>query len=241
MYIATGSTSSGALPARPIWENDPMAERWTRERRVEHTRTLLLDAAEELFARKGFSGAALEDIADTAGYTRGAIYAHFGGKEELFLALIERHRQRFLDGFADVISSAHSLEEVDVGELADRWRDLMSKDGTDQAALGHEFTLFLLRSPEARERVAAQRRETVRWLSDYLTEGVARLGGRLRVPAPTMARVLLATNEGITLASHLDGEDLYGAWLAMIISSIEPATDSPEKRKPAPAGDTNSA
>ncbi|MGO8772493.1 MAG: TetR/AcrR family transcriptional regulator [Mycobacterium sp.] len=204
-----------------------MAQRWTRERRLEHTRTLLLDAAEELFARKGFSGAALEDIAAAAGYTRGAIYAHFGGKEELFLAVIERHRQRFLDGFADVISSSRRLDEIDLDELANRWRDLMSKGGADEAALGHEFTLFLLRSPEARERLAAQRLETVRWLTDYLTEGVARLGGALRIPATTMARVLLATNEGITLASHLDGEDLYRAWLELIISSIEPATNPP--------------
>ena len=203
-----------------------MAQRWTRERRLEHTRTLLLDAAEELFARKGFSGAALEDIADAAGYTRGAIYAHFGSKEELFLAVIERNRQRFLDGFADVISSSHRLDELDLDELANRWRDLMSKTGADQAALGHEFTLFLLRSPEARKRVAAQRLETVRWLSDYLIEGVARLGGVLRLPATTMARVLLATNEGITLASQIDGEDLYRAWLEMIISAIEPAKDS---------------
>ena len=60
-----------------------MAQRWTRERRPEHTRTMLLDAAEELFARKGFSATALEEIAEAAGYTRGAIYAHFGGKEEL--------------------------------------------------------------------------------------------------------------------------------------------------------------
>lgn len=56
-----------------------------------------------------------------------------------------------------------------------------------------------------------------------------------------MARVLLATNEGITLASHLDGEDLYGVWLAMIISSIEPATDSREKRNPATADGANIA
>ncbi len=199
-----------------------MAQRWTRERRLEHTRTLLLDAAEELFARKGFSGASLEDIADAAGYTRGAIYAHFGGKEELFLAVIERQRQRFLDGFADVISSSHRLDELDLDELAKRWRELMSQ-GADQAALGHEFTLFLLRNPGARERLAALRLETVRWLSEYITEGVARLGGALRIPATTMARVLLATNEGITLASHLDEEDLYRAWLEMIISSIEPA------------------
>ncbi len=206
-----------------------MAQRWTRERRLEHTRTLLLDAAEELFARKGFSGAALEDIADAAGDTRGAIYAHFGSKEELFLADIERQRQRFLDGFADVISSSHRLDEINIDELANRWRDLMNNTGADQAALGHEFTLFLLRNPEARERLAAQRLETVRWLTEYLTEGVARLGGALRIPAPTMARVLLATNEGITLASQLDGEDLYRAWLEMIISSIEPAKNSTER------------
>ena len=211
-----------------IWEDDSMAQRWTRERRVEHTRSLLLDAAEELFARKGFSGAALEDIADTAGYTRGAIYAHFGGKEELFLSVIERHRQRFLDGFADLISSFHRLDELDLDELANRWRDLMNNAGADQAALGHELTLFLLRSPEARERLTAQRLETVHWLSDYLTEGVARIGGALRIPAATMARVLLATNEGITLASQIDGEDLYRAWLEMIISSIEPAPGADE-------------
>ena len=203
-----------------------MAQRWTRERRLEHTRTLLLDAAQEIFARKGFTAAALEDIADAAGYTRGAIYAHFGTKEELFLAVIERHRQRFLDGFADVISSFHRLDELDLDELANRWRDLMNRAGADQAALGHELTLFLLRYPEARERLATQRLETVRWLSDYLIEGVARIGGALRIPAPTMARVLLATNEGITLASQIDGEDLYRAWLEMIISSIEPAKES---------------
>jgi AcrR family transcriptional regulator len=218
------------LPSGSIWENGPVAQRWTRERRLEHTRTLLLDAAEELFARKGFSGAALEDIADAAGYTRGAIYAHFGSKEELFLAVIERQRQRFLDGFADVIFSSHRLDELNIDELANRWRDLMSKTGADQAALGHEFTLFLLRNPEARERLAAQRLETVRWLSEYLTEGVARLGGALRIPAPTMARVLLATNEGITLASQLDEEDLYRAWLEMIISSIKPAKGSTDQR-----------
>ncbi|SPM32345.1 TetR family transcriptional regulator [Mycobacterium rhizamassiliense] len=206
-----------------------MAQRWTRERRLEHTRKLLLDAAEELFARRGFSGAALEDIADAAGYTRGAIYAHFGSKEELFLAVIERQRQRFLDGFADVLSSSHRLDEINIDELANRWRDLMSKTGADHAALGHEFTLFLLRSPEARKRLTAQRRETVHWLSEYITEGVARLGGALRIPATTMAQVLLATNEGISLASQLDGEDLYRAWLEMIISSIEPGKDSTQQ------------
>ena len=54
-----------------------VAERWTQERRREHTRNLLLDAAKEAFSRKGFEGASLEEIAEAAGYTRGAIYKHF--------------------------------------------------------------------------------------------------------------------------------------------------------------------
>ena len=209
---------------RRVWENRPVPERWTRERRVEHTRNLLLDAAEKLFAERGLGGASLEDIADAAGYTRGAIYAHFGSKEELFLAVIERHRQRFLDGFADVISSFQQLGDLDLDELSLRWRELMSGDAEQAAALGHEFTLFLVRHPEARERVAAQRLETVRWLADYITEGSKRLGGTLTIPATTLARVILATNEGVTLHSHVDGEDLYRPFMELVISSIRPSS-----------------
>ena len=66
----------------PRWKNSSVAERWTKERRIEHTRQILLDAAEEVFARKGLTGAALEEIADAAGFTRGAIYSQFGAKEK---------------------------------------------------------------------------------------------------------------------------------------------------------------
>ena len=71
-----------------------MVERWTRERRLEHTRSLLLDAAEEVFAEKGFMAASLDDIAHAAGYTKGAIYKHFAAKEDLFLAVLARHEER---------------------------------------------------------------------------------------------------------------------------------------------------
>ena len=209
---------------RFAWENQRVPERWTRERRVEHTRNLLLDAAEKTFAEQGLGGAALDDIADAAGYTRGAIYAHFGSKEELFLAAVECQRQRFLDGFADVISSFHQLSDLNLDELSLRWRELMSGDAEQAAALGYELTLYLVRHPEARERVAAQREETVRWLADYIADGARRIGGALTVPAETLARVILATNEGITLNSHVDGEDLYRPFMELVISSITPTS-----------------
>ena len=197
-----------------------MAERWTRERRAEHIRSVLLDAAEEVFARKGLSGAALEDIADAAGFTRGAIYSQFGAKEKLFLAVVERQRQRFLDGFAEVMESFHQLSDVNINELSDRWRELSS--GTDRAALGYELSLLLLRNPEARERVAAQRLETIRTLGEFIAKNVARIGGTLSIPAETLARVVLAANDGITIDSHIDGEDLYRPYLQLVMSSVVP-------------------
>ncbi|MDF3335971.1 TetR/AcrR family transcriptional regulator [Mycolicibacterium septicum] len=197
-----------------------MAERWTKQRRLEHTRNVLLDAAEEVFARKGFDGAALEDIAEVGGYTRGAIYSHFGSKAELFLAVIERQRQQFLDGFADVIATFHRLEDLDADELGDRWRDLVAAEGPDRAVLGSEYTLFLLRNPEARERVAAQREETVRALADYVSKGAARLGGHLSIPALDLARVILAANDGVTLNSLLDGQAVYRPFLRMVMANI---------------------
>lgn len=195
-----------------------MAERWTKERRTEHTRQVLLDAAEEVFARKGLTGAALEEIADVAGFTRGAIYSQFGAKEKLFLAVVDRQRQRFLDGFAEVMMSFHRLDDVDIDELAERWRQLSS--GTDRAALGYELTLFLLRNPDAKERVTTQRRETIRALGEFISKNVARIGGTLTIDADTLARIVLAANDGITLDSHLDGEDLYRPYLQLVMSSV---------------------
>jgi len=197
-----------------------MAERWTMQRRLEHTRNLLLDAAEQVFARRGFDGAALEDIADAAGYTRGAIYSHFGSKAELFLAVVERQRQQFLDGFADVIETFHRLDDLDTDELAERWHQLITTAGPDRALLGYEFTLFLLRNPDARERVAAQREETARALADYISKGAARLGGTLSMPALELARVVLAANDGVTLNSLLDDQAVFRPFLRMVVTQI---------------------
>src|ERR1700689_858421 len=57
--------------------------------RSEATRARLIRAAEKIFARDGFEAAKLEEIASEAGHTRGAFYANFESKEDLFFALLE--------------------------------------------------------------------------------------------------------------------------------------------------------
>ncbi|WKG03825.1 TetR/AcrR family transcriptional regulator [Mycolicibacterium sp. HK-90] len=198
-----------------------MAERWTRERRLEHTRAVLLDAAEEVFAEKGFAPATLDDIARAAGYTKGAIYKHFATKEDLFLAVSDRYWRRYFDNFSEVMSSASQIGEAELDEIAKRWRQLSRDRGAEHAALGHEFTLYLLRNPDARERVAAKRAEVVEALGKFIAAGMERWGATLRIPAPTFAQVLIATSDSVVLGSELDDVDLYRPIVDMYVSAIK--------------------
>ena len=198
-----------------------MVERWTRERRLEHTRSLLLDAAEEVFAEKGFTPATLDDIAHTAGYTKGAIYKHFATKEDLFLAVSDRYWRRYFDNFAEVMSMSRQIGARELDEIGERWRQLSRDRGAEHAALGHEFTLYLLCNPEARERVAVKRAEVVEALGKFIIEGIDRLGGTLTMPALTFAQVLIATSDAVVLGSELDDVDLYRPIIEMYMSAIK--------------------
>jgi AcrR family transcriptional regulator len=213
-----------------LWQTFTMAERWTRERRLEHTRSLLLDAAEDVFAEKGFTTATLDDIAHTAGYTKGAIYKHFATKEELFLEVSDRYWRRYFDNFAEAMSTADQVGARELDEIAQRWRQLSIDRGAEHAALGHEFTLYLLRNPEARQRVAAKRSEVVDKLAEFIVAGIDRLGGTLLIPATTLAQVLVATSDSVVLGSQLDDVDLFRPIVEMYVSAIK----LPEQPREAP-------
>jgi AcrR family transcriptional regulator len=198
-----------------------MVERWTRERRLEHTRSVLLDAAEEVFAEKGFTAATLDDIAHAAGYTKGAIYKHFTAKEDLFLAVSDRYWRRYFDNFAEVMSASGEVGARELDQIAERWRQLSGDRGAEHAALGLEFTLYLRRNPEARERVAAKRAEVVEALAKFIGEGMDRLGATLTIPPLAFAQALVATSDSVVLGSELDDVDLYRPMVEMYTSVIK--------------------
>jgi AcrR family transcriptional regulator len=205
-----------------------VAERWTQERRREHTRNLLLDAGKEVFARRGFEGASLEEIAEAAGYTRGAIYKHFGSKEELFLAVNKRWNEGFLKSFVEGIDPSTPIEELDLASLARRWHEMQTSSPHD-FALGIEFNLFVLRHPETLETVAKQRLELAQMIADFIDEQTVRLGEVLHMSSLTLARLSLACSDGLQLAAFLDKDqdDLYEPFLALLVSAIE---DDPEQK-----------
>ncbi len=204
-------------------------EKLTRERRRQQTRDVLVEAATEVFARRGFEGASLEEIAETAGFTRGAIYKHFAGKEELFFAVIEASNERVIEAFRAIAPISADSREWDVARLAEMWRANVT-GYEDLLALGMEHQLYVLRNPSARARAIAHRRKNRDLVAAFIQETAERSGLTLRLPAPTLASVILAAADGLTYAARVDGEELFAAFLELLNAGMIDDGPSPTTR-----------
>ena len=189
-------------------------EKLTRERRRQQTNDVLIAAATEVFAERGYEGASLEEIAERAGFTRGAIYKNFGSKEELFFAVTERYNELVIEGFRAMAPWADS-DEWDITALADLWRASVAEFDA-LFAIGKEQELFLLRNPEARARALPHRLKDQALVAAFIDEVAEQTGMKLRFPATTLAKILLAVADGLTMAARVNGEDLFGPFLELL-------------------------
>jgi len=144
----------------------------SRAEKQERTRDALLEAASKLFCERGLEGTSIDEIAQAAGYTKGAFYANFKSKEELFLVMLD---EKF----------SHEIERID--------RDLAGTDdpaleartaaaefihfasGDEWPRLYFQFAAHAARNEEFRQELATRQRSMrdrivrvyERWVSDY--------------------------------------------------------------------------
>jgi AcrR family transcriptional regulator len=146
-------------------------ERLTPERRRQLTRDALIAAAAEIFTEKGFHAASLDEIAERAGFTRGAIYSNFGSKDELLFAVGDRYNDLALTSMADAIGETGTAEDPAhaASAAADRLQNLFFRPG-ELMALDLEFRLYALRYPEGRKRLAERDRKMSETLASFLEE-----------------------------------------------------------------------
>jgi len=199
----------------------PMAiEKWTPEKRKERTRTALLDAAVEVFVKRGFNAASLDEIAETAGYTRGAIYKHFESKEDLFFAVNERINEQSLEEFGRRFTDLTATAEH-VHEIVSTWRDLMSSFAGFRI-IGMEFLLYVLRNPDVQKREQAQREKTRKLVAEFMEARAEEAGIELSMPAETLARIFLTTSDGFAQAALFDPAeaDAYEAFLTLMMQVL---------------------
>jgi AcrR family transcriptional regulator len=181
-------------------------EKLTPERRREQTREALIDAAAQVFADRGFSGASLDEIAQTAGFTRGAIYKNFADKEDLFFAVFDRWNERATESFRQMLAPDESFTEDDFDAIGRRWVEMIAGDA-DIYALDLEMRLFALRDAEFRKKLAAHALRVEQMIAGLIAEMMARAGVTSQFPADVLARVMLAASDGLRSDVFLQGAD----------------------------------
>lgn len=177
--------------------------RTQRDQRRERTRGELLDAAAEVFAEHGFNGASVDQVAEAAGFTKGAVYSNFTSKEELFLELLDRQVDRSVDVLAEVVERVPAGERAAV--LTDRVAELEVLAGR-WFLLEAEFLLYAARGddPAVRARVAARQQRTRARITALVRRHLEEIGAGSTSDAEDIARLLVATADGLTQAALVD-------------------------------------
>jgi AcrR family transcriptional regulator len=200
---------------------DPSDRLNKHQQKTEATKGKLLQAAFEIFVRDGFEAARIDDIAAQAGYTRGAYYAHFQSKEDLFFAMLEyesrRHMERIgkaLDECATNEERIRTLREFYVKRVVDRqWSILML-----------EFKLYAIRHPKLRPKLAELHRDISRRVK---LEGLASM--QSMIPKHHTLRVALQSLlQGLVLENAYDPASITQSEAKKVLRQVFDLLFTPE-------------
>jgi AcrR family transcriptional regulator len=217
--------------AQPVADIQPVVKRSRRDERKEETRAELIVAAATVFARRGFHGASIEQIAQEAGYSTGAVYWHFKGKDELFLAVYESQataRARDIEDFRERASGDLPRR---ARAYADQFMTRLRQD-PEFMVLSLEFLVHVWRNPSLRaafgHRLAWGRLAAARILDEH----TQRTGCKLPMPAEDLATVLRELGAGLGLAKLADPDAipdrLFGDFVEMLFELIQATQPEPE-------------
>ena len=176
-----------------------------------------------MFARGGFHGASVEEIAREAGATTGALYSNFASKEDLFLALFEERIATDVGDYSQIVAEGMTLEEQARG-AADHWMAIL-RERPDYFPLLIEFWAYALREPQLRgrlaERFAALRSASARLAS----EAAERWGFPASADADERLGLFInALGNGLALEKLVDPDAvpdaLFGEMLALVFQAF---------------------
>jgi AcrR family transcriptional regulator len=195
-----------------------------RSARRAQTRARLLEAAAQVYARRGFAGATLEEVASEAGFTKGAVYGHFGSKENLLLALVEEH-------LAGQVAEQMALFDRDRATWerplagSERWMERLQED-PDRFRLFVELWVYAQRDERLRRRLAGGLAALRATFARFAANSSADAG--LEAPAGVpeqFANVMLGLGVGLSMLklteSDVVPDGLLGTTLSVLIRAIE--------------------
>ena len=216
-----------AAPAkrRPGRRRDTRLDRRTRAARAEgqEARDQLLAAALEVFARRGYRQAGVDEIAAAAGYSKGALYWHFSGKEDLLMALLEERVDPPMRDMVELLESAPPERDMSVEASREFARRLASE--RDALLLDREYWSLAIRDPELRARYAERQTELRDGLARALKARARHLGTPdLPMPAEDVARIVISIIGGLAVDDLIEPgsvrPELLGEAFALVYAGL---------------------
>ena len=180
-----------------------MGPRLRRDEQREATRRRLLDAARRVFLRRGYHGTSLDLVADEAGFTKGAVYARFAGKADLFLVLVD---ERFTERVQEMEAlGAASHGTAALGAAIGRKWDTKLRVDQDWSLLLIEFRVHAARDAALNRRYGALHTKLRDGLAATIAREADENGESLPTPPASIARAALALATGSVLERVAEG------------------------------------
>jgi AcrR family transcriptional regulator len=187
----------------PEASDRPVArKRLTRQESQARTRSLLLQVATSEFLAHGYNGTSLERVAEAAGFSKGAVYGNFAGKEELCLAVLENYFFAQLQNFVtDFAAGGETID--DRLAVLERWLEQLLADEAWQL-LALEFAVQTRHNRKVQEQLAERERILRSAVTTLLTQQMRQLGVTPILPPDQLGVVLVAVVGGITVQRLID-------------------------------------
>lgn len=192
--------------------------RLTRAEQQQQTHERLLEAGRAVLMKRGFLAATVEEIAAEAGYSRGAIYKHFGGKEGLWLAVMAAQEQVHLRLLDEALAEATDQR----GLVRALTPNAFTADTARWSRAAAEFVAAVAGQPETAAKVVAAQRRHEEQIVEVLDRHCRRLRLRPALPLPELVVMLGALSGGLILRRGMDQEVDVAAIVAGVLAVVFP-------------------
>ena len=175
--------------------------RLTRSESQARTRQRLVETARAMFLRDGYAATSLEKVAEEAGFSKGAVYSNFGGKDDLCLAVLDTIHEEVAGAVLGSLSGTDDLDEALT--TFDRWADARIGD-PDWSALEAEFAARSRRDPYLRQALSERNARIRGLISEALRSTCEEHGLQLPLTYDAAADALFSLGVGLGLQRSLD-------------------------------------
>lgn len=199
-----------------------MAQRLTRKESQERTRSSLIRSAASVFSDRGMERASIDDVAEHAGFTKGAFYANFESKEQLFLAMLEDNFAARLEEIDRALSTEEEPKDQARQAGLDFHRFLEFSD--DWERLFFEFATYAARNEEFRSELVARYRMLRERVAEMMDRRAKEIDVEPPIPLAELALMTFVMANGVALERLLEPEavpdDLYGTMLEIFFTGL---------------------